>query len=132
LSVVAVGIISIAVELVKLKTNANSLSMISTEASKFLDKLFYDIRECDNFEVIDETTLDITKGGATQRFYLENSKVYVNDGESITQITSNLTNISQLTFEDWTSVNSDNLVHIEVEFERGNIHEQFQTSIHKR
>jgi type II secretory pathway pseudopilin PulG len=132
IATVVVGIVSISMQLIQLKTRADSLSIISGEVTKFFEKIIYDFRSCDDFEVVDETTLDITTDGVTIRYYLQDSRIYVNEDGSNYGLTSNLARISNLEFVDWTSVNSDNLIHIEIEFERGGINEQFQTSIHQR
>ncbi|MBN2015363.1 hypothetical protein JW766_00850 [Candidatus Dojkabacteria bacterium] len=132
LSIIAVGVISIAMQLVQLRTNASSLSLISSETTKLLDRIVFEVRDCDDFTVIDDTTLEITKDGSITEYYLQDGKIYADEDGDVYQVSSNLVNISQVKYSDWTSINSDNLVHIEVEISRGNLHEQFQVSAHKR
>jgi type II secretory pathway pseudopilin PulG len=132
LSTVVVGIITISIQLIKLKTKADALSIISQEATKFLDHVIDDVRTCDDFDVVDSTTLDVTTDGVTTRYLLQDSQINLTEGAETYPLTSNLVYISQLEFTDWTSVNSDYLLHIEVEFQRGEMYEPFQTSVHKR
>lgn len=132
IAIIFLSIISLIVQLVQLKMRADSLSAISSEASNFFEKVVLDMRNCDSFLVVDSSTLQVTKSGVTSTYHLSNSKVYINDGVDDSQLTSNLVEITNLTFVDWTSTNSDNLVHAEVSLSRGGISETFQTSIHKR
>lgn len=131
-SIIVVGVISIIVQLVQLKLRADSIGTIVSETSDFLDRLNLDIRNCDNFSVEDEINLEVTKAGVTTRYYLQDARIYFNDGENIFPITSNLVQVSSLEFVDWTTPNSENLLHIKFELVRGGTSERFQTSIHKR
>jgi len=131
-ALVSSGIIAIIAQLVTLKTNADSYSMITKEAANTFEKIMYDMRNCDTFIVSEEGVLTVTCEGEDHIYYLEDNKVKM-DIEGVTsQLTSNLVSVSSLEFVDWTSVNSADILHIEIELTRGAIHESFQTSVHKR
>ncbi len=132
IAVISVMIITIIVQLVQLKNRSTSIAIISTEASNFIEKLINDVRDCDEFILVNDTTLQVNKDSITKEYYLQDDKIYYTESGNTYPLTTNQINIAQLKFTDWTSVNSDNLLHIEVEIERGGINETFQTSVHKR
>lgn len=132
IAVIVVGIVSIIVQLVELKLRSDSIALMVSETSNIFDKMLIDVRDCDSFSVLDSTTLQLSKDGATSLYYSQNSNVYFNDGENDFQLTSNLVNVADFSIVDWTSINSDNLIHIGLTLERGGISEDFQTSVHKR
>ena len=134
ISIVVVSIVSIVVQLIQLKASADSMGVMNNEITNLFEKLITDVRNCDSFAVdpIDSSILRVTTDGSTNTYSLQNSKVILNDGLDNFQITSNLVLIDSLTFSDWTSTSSDNLLHLEVEISRGGVSEDFQTSIHKR
>ena len=131
-SVVTIILINIMVQFIQLKNNSSSISICSTEVSNVFDKLIYDVRNCGSFSIVNETTLDIVNGGITSRYTLQNGQIAFNNGTNSYFLTTNQVIIQNLKFIDWTSVNSDNLLHIELQIKRGKINENFQTTIHKR
>jgi len=132
LSVVAVGIISIISQLITLKHNSDSYGIITSEVSNVFEKFLYDTREADNFTVVDNHTLRITKDALTTEYRLESDAIVFIDGGNSYAMTTNMVIVEDVTFSDWTSINSDNLLHIELILKRGSISETFQTSIHVR
>jgi len=132
LSVVLVGLVSIMMQLINLKVQADTFGMISSEATNAYEHIIHDIHDSDSFTVVSPAELNIQKGATTKIYTLQEGQIYLNDGEDVVPITSSLVNVSQLTFVDWTSPNSDSLLRVEVTFERGGISEDFQTSIHSR
>lgn len=132
ISILGVSIISIALQLIKLKTTADSIGIISSEVTNLFEKLSTDVRNCDSFTVVDGSTLEVVKDGDTSQYFLQDEKVVFNDGTEDFLVTTNLVQVTELTFTDWTSINSDNLLHIEIYLHRGERGEHFQTSIHKR
>lgn len=131
-SVISAGLISIILQLVQLKTRADSIGFISSEVTNFFEKLTLDVRNCDSFVVMDSTTLQVTKDGSPSQYFLQNSKIFYNDGVNEYQLTSNLIQVTSLNFVDWTSTSSSNLLHVEIDLERGGINDQFQISVQKR
>jgi hypothetical protein len=131
-SLVVGTILSILVQLVQLKTQADSMSIISQEVTNVFDKMINDIHNCDSFSVVNNSTLRVVKDGSTIEYSLSNAKVHVLEGGGDYYLTSNLVSVSQLSFVDWTSVNSDNLIHIELTLTRGKLSENFRTSVQKR
>lgn len=132
ISIISVMVVSLIVQLVQLKHRASSMSIISSEASNLFEKIINDMRNCDDFILVDDSTLQVVQDTTTIEFRLQDTNVFVTEGENSYQLTTNQVKITQLHFIDWTSVNSDDLLHIEVEIERGGINEKFQTSVHKR
>jgi len=132
ISIISVMVVSLIVQLVQLKHRASSMSIISSEASNLFEKIINDVRNCDDFILVDDSTLQVVKDTTTIEFRLQDTNIFVTEAENSYQLTTNQVKITQLNFIDWTSVNSDDLLHIDVEIERGGINEKFQTSIHKR
>lgn len=131
-AIVVVTIVSILVQLVNMKTRADTFSAISSETTNFFEKIITDVRNSDSFTVENSTTLTLTKEATTYQYFLQDNQIYFNDGIDSYALTSTLINVDNLTFSDWTSPNSANLLHVQLELERGGINEEFQTSIHKR
>lgn len=132
ISIISVMAVSLVLQLVQLKHRAGSMSIISSEASNLFEKIINNVRNCDDFILVDDSTLQVVKDTATIEFELQGTNILVSEGENSYQLTTNQVKVTQLRFIDWTSVNSDDLLHIEVEIERGGINEKFQTSVHKR
>jgi len=132
ISIVTVALISITIQIVQFKTRANSMSIISSEVSNVFDKVIYEVRNADSFEVVDSSTLKITKDSVIGEYRLENSRIVYNREGGDNFVTSNQVEVNDVQFLDWTSVNSDNLLHIIITFKRGSINETFQTTVHKR
>lgn len=132
ISVILTGIVSITLQLIQLKTRADTYGILSSEATNIFEHIARDVKDCDSFSVTDSTKVEIVKDGVTKEYRFEDSRVIIYEGLSSTPITSNLATVTDLIFIDWTSTNSDNLIHIEIELSRGGINERFQTSMHKR
>ncbi|MBU0975887.1 MAG: type II secretion system protein [Patescibacteria group bacterium] len=132
LGIVMSGIIMIVVQLIKMKTTADSLSIIGNEATNLFEKMGYDIKNADSFNVVDTSTIQIIRDGTTYQYSLEGTEIMLGDGFDTFPVTTNMIKVTGLNIIDWTTVNSDNLVHIEVQFSRGNLVENFETNLHKR
>lgn len=132
ISIVTVVLISIIIQIVQVKTRANSMSMISSEVSNFFDRVLYDIRNADSFTVADTQTLEIEKEGIVSTYSLQTGDIILNKEGVDYIIITNQVSVDFLEFADWTSVNSDNLLHIHITLSRGGLDESFQTTVHKR
>lgn len=131
-ALVSSGIIALIAQLVTLKTNADSYSMITKEVSNVFEKVLYEVRNCDTFSVAEEGELTITCSGEDHVYALEDGKVTITIDGISSQLTSNLVEVISLEFVDWTSVNSADILHIEMDVSRGAIQESFQTSTNNR
>lgn len=131
-AVIVVILVATIVQLAQLKNRANSISIIATESSNFFEELIFDIRHCDSFVVVDEETLQVIDGESTKEYSLSSEIIYMTNATDTYEITTNQVRVENLKFADWTSVNSSNLVHVEISLRRGAISENFQTSIHQR
>lgn len=132
LSVVSVGIISIISQLITMKHTSDSYGIIVSEVNNVFEKIIYDIKESDMVSVVDNHTIQVTHNGETNEFRLENNSIVFVDDTGSYQLTTNLVQVEDVTFEDWTSTNSDDLIHIDLILKRGSISETFQTGIHIR
>jgi len=132
ISVVTVVLISIIVQIVQIKTRANSMSIISSEVSNFFDRLIYDVRNADSFTVVDSQTLQVESDSIISTFSLQDSKIILNKESTDYIIVTDQVSVDSIEFADWTSVNSDNLLHIHITLSRGGLDETFQTTVHKR
>lgn len=131
-AIISTIIISMVVQLVHMKNHATSISIISNEVTAIFEKIIHDVRNCDSFTVVDSSRLEVVNGAVTTEFRLEDNIIIVTeDGESY-YLTTNQVRALRLNFIDWTSVNSDYLLHVDVEVERGGLIESFQTSVHQR
>jgi hypothetical protein len=131
-ALIGVGIVSMVLQLIQLKIRADSIGVIVSENTNLFEKMILDVRNCDSFNVADSSSLQVVKDGVTSQYVLDGSRVYFNDGENQYPLTSSLVEVTSLSFADWTSTSSDNFLHVEVEFRRGDLSENYQTSIHKR
>lgn len=131
-SMVTVSMLGIIWQLVQMRTYSNSKAIVSTEARNVIQELIGQVRECDSFEVEDSTTLNVTKGADVYTYYLDSSTIFLDNGSDTVNLTTNQVSVESLSFTDWTSINSDNLLHVEFSLLRGEVNEDFQTSIHKR
>ncbi len=132
ISILISGVIFLAVQLIMLKSNADSMNLISSESNKLIESILYDVRNCDSINVIDSSTLELTTGSDTRKYYISEGQIYIDENESSYDFSSNLVNYIDFTVVDWTSVQSSNIVHIDFEIERGTLSEKFQISAHKR
>lgn len=132
ISIIIVSVLSIATQLINMKVQADSMTIMTSEVTNVFEKVVSDVRGCDSFMVDENGHLIIERGIETHEYYLSDNTVYFNDGTELHELTSNQVPFTQLTFTDWTSVNSASLLHIEMEVERGAIVETFQTSVHNR
>lgn len=130
--IVGIGLMVLVVNLVKLKASANSMSIISSETPKVLDKILTDIHGCDSFSVDSPTSLSIVKGAETDVFYLEDGSLFVNENGIISQLSSDLVEIENIEFIDWTSVNSDNLLFVSMQIRNGEISEYYELNVNTR
>ena len=131
-SIVVVGIISVVIQLVTLKSRADAYSLISAEASNVFEKMINDVRDGDSFRLIDQHTLEVTNDAEIKEIYFQDNRVWVFEDGVEYELTSNLVKVNNLTFADWTSTNSDALIHVILEVQKGDVNETFQTGIHQR
>lgn len=131
-SIVIVGIVSIVIEIVQVKAKADAYSFMSNEVANIFETMLYDVRHGDTFTVIDSSTLEIEKDGNTKQFYLQDGRVWAFEEGVAYELSSNLLTVTELQFTNWTSINSDNLLHVSLTAQKGEVDETFQTSIHQR
>ncbi len=131
-TITIVGLLSILSQIIKLKSSANSYSVISSEASLVLEQIIQDMRKCDSFRVNDLSTLQINIGSSEKEYTLNESSVILIENLEEYRLTTDQVKVKSLEFYDWTSINSDNIIHIKITLEKGGISENFQTSVHKR
>ncbi|MDD3647139.1 MAG: prepilin-type N-terminal cleavage/methylation domain-containing protein [Candidatus Dojkabacteria bacterium] len=132
LGIVMSGIVMIVVQMIKMKTTSDTMRIMNNEITNLYEKIGYDIKNAESFEVTESTSLSITKDGSEYRYYLDGTKVLLDDGDDIHTITSNMVVVAGLEIADWTTVNSDSLIHIRIQLSRGNFSEIYETNFHKR
>jgi hypothetical protein len=132
LSVVSVGIISIITQLITMKHTSDSYGIITSEINNVFEKMIIDVRNADSFTVVDAHTMRIVNDGVTDEYHLSGSSIVFVDASGSYPLTTNQVQVESVTFSDWTSTNSDSLLHVDINLKRGTISEAFQTSIHVR
>lgn len=130
-AIVGILMIGILAQLIQMKAQAEAESIISDEASNFFEKLLYDIRNCDSFTVVDANNLTVVTDAVTSGYALSNGQIEITSGTT-EKVTSRYIAVTDLTFADWTTPNSESLLHVEINLQKGNYNEKFQTSIKKR
>lgn len=132
LSVVSVGIISIITQLITMKHTSDSYGIITSEVNNVFEKMIYDVKNADSFTVADSHTLQVTHESATDEYRLSGGSIVFVDASGSYPLTTNQIQVEDVIFSDWTSTNSDSLLHVELILKRGSISENFQTSVHVR
>ena len=131
-AIVLVTVTSMTTQLLKFKADEQRITITYQEAQRALEKIIFEVRRGDGYSVVNESKVELFNGSETITVELIDGQIYVTEDGGTDVLTTDVVRITQLQFEDWTSPNAQNLLHIEIEIEKFGIKEKFETSVHAR